>query len=109
MRERYRADPELRLKACKQARDYARRNPLRGAATAYGVDVDRLELLLDRGCSICGAGWAPGIDVRLHADHDHRTGKFRGVLCQHCNHGIGQFYDDPALLDAAIDYLQAQA
>jgi hypothetical protein len=39
-------------------------------------------------------------------DHCHETGKFRGWLCINCNTGLGRFYDDPNLLNKAIQYLQ---
>lgn len=41
----------------------------------------------------------------LHIDHDHETGKVRGLLCSNCNTGIGFFKDDISLLNNAIDYL----
>jgi hypothetical protein len=39
-------------------------------------------------------------------DHDHRTGKVRGLLCNHCNAGLGCLRDDPAVIQSAIDYLK---
>ena len=54
-------------------------------------------------CSIClsrkpnGKGW--------HADHDHKTGKFRGILCAQCNTGLGMLKDDVKLLRKAARYL----
>ncbi|XWN36279.1 MAG: endonuclease VII domain-containing protein [Balneola sp.] len=39
-------------------------------------------------------------------DHDHGTGKVRGILCESCNTGIGRFDDDPDLLRNAIKWLE---
>ena len=41
-----------------------------------------------------------------HIDHDHKTGKNRGILCMFCNCGIGNFRDSEILLKAAIKYLK---
>ena len=38
-------------------------------------------------------------------DHDHKTGKLRGLLCHQCNVGIGNFKDDVNILMNAILYL----
>lgn len=42
----------------------------------------------------------------LHVDHDHVTGKVRGLLCSRCNTGIGMMGDNTALLRKAIEYLE---
>lgn len=43
---------------------------------------------------------------RLHLDHDHSSGKFRGWLCDTCNRGLGYFKDSPQLLRKAAIYLE---
>ena len=53
-------------------------------------------------CGICGE--APTIRA-LHVDHDHETGQVRGLLCQPCNHGLGNFKDDLNRLAGAMRYL----
>ncbi len=57
-------------------------------------------------CGICAR---PLLGSRAHGDHDHKTGKFRGVLCRGCNTGLGQFREKIKSLRAAIYYLEAHA
>ena len=58
-------------------------------------------------CDICGQQEAPVANGHrgLHLDHDHKTGKRRGILCSRCNQCIGRFNEDTALMQKAIDYL----
>lgn len=39
-------------------------------------------------CAICEAAFTPD-GPRMMVDHNHQTGEVRGVLCLHCNTGIG--------------------
>jgi hypothetical protein len=55
------------------------------------------------GCAICGR--LPRSDIALHVDHDHATGRIRGILCWPCNNLLGDVQDDPKRLYAAADYL----
>lgn len=72
----------------------------------YGLTPEQVDEMAAKGCSICGTtGWT-GRHARPHVDHDHVTGKVRGILCNECNIGLGKFKDDPALLRAAIRYLE---
>jgi len=73
----------------------------------YGITAQGYaELLFLQGgvCKICkGPGKAYG---RLVVDHDHETGVVRGLLCNTCNAGLGQFKDSVELLEAALAYLK---
>lgn len=57
-------------------------------------------------CAICGTLEEDVPGKRLHLDHDHQSGRVRGLLCTNCNTGLGQFKDDPERLLAAIRYLR---
>lgn len=55
-------------------------------------------------CIICRN--SPVLNKRLYVDHDHKTGKIRGLLCQTCNTGLGYFKDNIDYLSGAIEYLK---
>ncbi|MCA1705615.1 MAG: endonuclease VII domain-containing protein [Actinobacteria bacterium] len=55
------------------------------------------------GCFICGR--PPREDISLHVDHDHATGKVRGILCFCCNNALADFQEDLHLLRKAMAYL----
>lgn len=57
----------------------------------------------DGACAICATPREP---LGLVIDHNHKTGKVRGLLCGACNTGIGLLKDSPDVLDAAIEYLE---
>lgn len=58
------------------------------------------------GCAICGVEFEARLpNKKINVDHDHKTGKVRGLLCTPCNFGIGCFRDQPSLLMKAIGYL----
>jgi hypothetical protein len=65
--------------------------------SVYGASKEELNA---QSCKVCGS------TRRLCIDHDHNTGKIRGVLCSKCNIGLGMFDDSVARLRAAIDYLK---
>lgn len=56
-------------------------------------------------CAICKSP-ENGRYAHLSVDHDHDTGKIRGLLCNNCNRGIGLLKDDPKILEQAKKYLE---
>jgi len=70
------------------------------------AEVIAMEKAQGNRCPICQRGLA-GLERRGHIDHDHKTGRVRGILCARCNVGIGYFKDDPARLRRALEYLEA--
>ena len=72
----------------------------------YGIDVADYELMLEKqsgGCYICGK--KPEGKRALDIDHDHKTGKVRGLLCSNHNRALGLMGDDVDLLLKSIEYL----
>jgi len=54
-------------------------------------------------CAICGKQEK---NKSLAIDHDHTTGKTRGLLCQKCNRALGGFCDDIQVVKNALTYLK---
>jgi hypothetical protein len=80
--------------------------------SGYGIDIHTYNSMvanqLNR-CAICGEEESVVRNNRilpLSVDHDHVTGKVRGLLCSACNHGIGHFRDSAKNLDAASAYIR---
>jgi hypothetical protein len=104
-RERHREEIRTRHRDWRRARpEYRKWEHLR----RYGITQEFYEeLLAEQGgrCEICGTT-DPGERRTLFCvDHDHETGKIRGLLCARCNKGLGAFGDDPARVAAAASYL----
>lgn len=73
----------------------------------YGLTPEEyIEILVSQGgvCKICGN--PPSGRFSLSVDHDHETGKVRGLLCGNCNFAIGLMRDNPALLRKSAQYLE---
>lgn len=81
---------------------------------SVGISVSKYNdlLLIQNGvCAICGS--KPGekggpFRKNLSVDHDHVTGKVRGLLCHNCNTGLGFFSDDIGFIERAVSYLKSK-
>jgi hypothetical protein len=92
-RERLSKDPEYK----KTRRDQMLRSK-------YGITSEDYEAMLakqNNGCAICGR--APG-KFKLHVDHDHATGRVRGILCHQCNWYLGTIDANPEILQRIEEY-----
>jgi hypothetical protein len=104
---------EPMCKACRlrKRREYSRQYPERVRNTdlqqRYGITLDDYHTLLAKQqgkCAICGKAETP-----LKVDHNHQTGKVRGLLCHLCNAMIGCAREEIAILASAAAYLYAEA
>ena len=57
-------------------------------------------------CPICKKRTIAGVTSKVVLEHDHRTGKPGGWICDSCNTGLGRFKDDVELLKSAIEFLK---
>lgn len=76
----------------------------------FGIDLETYEAMFEAQggqCLVCGGASKSG--RRLAVDHDHKTGRVRGLLCSECNTALGQAGDSPERLRALADYLEANS
>lgn len=68
----------------------------------YGIGLLEYQNLIDiqhDKCAVCGSGgWK-------YVDHNHKTGKVRGLLCPRCNTLVGYIETSPDNIQKAIDYI----
>lgn len=107
-RERKRAYDKQRFK------DHRERLLWQKRETKWGLTIEQYGEMVERqggACAICGRPFAEltGAKNTPHVDHCHSSGVIRGILCQNCNVGLGQFKDSPDILAAAAAYLTVAA
>lgn len=80
---------------------YSRKNKIK----SYGLTQKEYEKIMSeqKECSVCGN------ECKLYIDHNHKTKKFRGLLCFNCNVAIGHFRDSIEIMKNAIKYLETNA
>lgn len=81
----------------------SRRN--RNLKYRYGIDENDYDIIYNEQDGICPICGLPIDKSEGNIDHDHRTGKVRGILHPNCNTGLGKLDDDVQKLDNAIQYL----
>lgn len=89
----------------RKANGTARKHHLK---SRYGItpeDEQRIWDAQEGCCAVCRNPFVARNYRQMHIDHDHKTGRVRGFLCINCNHGLGNFGDSIALLQAAVRYL----
>jgi hypothetical protein len=110
-REQYATDPAHRARMQQEVKAWQQANPEKRKAQRlrqFKLTLDQFNAMLESqggGCAICGHADRSDPKFFPVVDHCHTTGKVRGLLCMHCNQGLGKYMDQPARLIAAAEYL----
>jgi hypothetical protein len=122
-REEAKLDPAKRAQTLKHKADYRKRNRSKLAEKQrqwreqnpelarwavrqckYGITFDQYQEMIEKQngcCAVCDKK-----TDKLEIDHDHKTGRLRGLLCHWCNKALGFLRDDLAVAQKALSYLE---
>ena len=102
-----------REKHLKRGRDWRKNNKEAYKSTVikskYGVTLEEYNEMLggqNYKCAICGSDNSGRGDEAFCIDHNHKTGKIRGLLCHNCNIGLSKFKENISNLEKSIKYLE---
>jgi hypothetical protein len=92
--------------------NWNRKNPdkyqVNSIARVYNVDRESAQELYTRSkqtCDSCGEAWTESYKwARFCIDHDHNTGKVRGILCNGCNAALGYLNENSDKIQKLLDY-----
>lgn len=109
-REKYSKDPMAKVKRQIRAGRRKDKDPLvqRRAELKrlYSITLEDYVKLFSKQNGVCAICFEECKTRKsLSVDHNHVTGKVRGLLCNRCNRAIGMFNDDPAILERAKKYI----
>lgn len=111
-REKYASDDEYREAQKQLVKEYWQANPRvrkNQRLRQYNITIEEYEEMLEahgHKCAICGYSDKSSPKFFPMVDHDHASGKVRGILCSNCNTAIGKMKDNPELLKRAAEYLE---
>jgi len=72
-----------------------------------GITLDeKKKMIIDQKykCKSCGYNLKVLKDKDIHADHCHKTGKIRGILCKSCNISLGLLEENPERIKNLSEY-----
>lgn len=72
----------------------------------YGLSLEQYNQMLEGQGGVCAICHKPATTKHLCVDHNHKTGKIRGLLCLACNYKIGMMHDDFVFMRNAVIYLE---
>lgn len=72
----------------------------------YGLAPGEYEAMLERQGGVCAICGKRPVTIRLAVDHDHVTGRVRGLLCKRCNRALGLWEGDVERMERLILYIR---
>ena len=106
-------------KVRKSAREWAKKNRQLNPDTChivdrksalkknYGITIKQYDILFAKQNGVCAICHKPeGVSKYLCVDHNHNSGKVRGLLCRKCNLALGHIDDSILILEEMIKYLK---
>ena len=95
---------------CKSCRIYYNKNQDNRSyklKSNYGMTLEQYNDLFNKQKGLCLGCYKHQSQLkrRLNVDHDHKTGRIRGLLCDLCNKVLGSVYDNPETLRRLAEYL----
>lgn len=113
-KELHSKDSEARNRQLARSKKYRELNPTKNKLSItnatlkkkYGITLEEYNLMLSNQKNQCAVCSTPPTNQRLHVDHNHVTGKIRGLLCQACNVSIGKMKENPELLRKLALYIE---
>lgn len=85
-----------------KGKKYARKYRLK---IRYGLTLKEYDKIFEQQGGVCVICKQPQLHKRLAVDHNHKTGKVRGLLCFSCNSIVGHLEKNPGLIINFIRYL----
>ena len=75
------------------------------ALSQYGITVEQYKDMLEEQSGVCAVcSNTCSSKKSLAVDHNHETGRVRGLLCLRCNTALGLLKDDPATIENLLRY-----
>jgi len=111
LQKKWRAKNRTKIRGYEEA--YAKKHPekvrskrIRQTLARYGLTLEQYDAILQSQGGVCAVCKMDRGTRRMAVDHDHKTNKVRGLLCQFCNTALGKFLDNVEILKRAILYLE---
>ena|ERR1700693_4932804 len=103
----YSKNPHKKKEYREKRKEYTK---LRLIQIKYGLSPKEYKELFNQTnneCPVCNViFYSNGNGSHACVDHNHTTGKIRGIICRNCNVALGNTKDNPKILRALIEYLK---